>query len=276
MRTERSAFTVGGGAVVTALALVALLAPALAPFDPLAVAGPSLAAPSGDHLLGTNDVGQDLLSQLIWGTRASLVVALPAASLAVAVGVLVGGLAGLLRGWVDVVAMRSVDLFLALPMLPLLILIAALTGPSRATVIVVIALAAWPGIARVVRSQTLGLARRGHVQAARGFGGGPLYVLRRHLAPALGPEIAANFVFWAATALVLQAGLAFLGLSDPTEVSWGAVINRALDHEGIYFTDQWLWWVLPAGLAITLAAGGLAFVGVGLESRANPRLNRTR
>ncbi len=276
MRTERSAFTLVGGAVVTALALVGLLAPALAPFDPLAVAGPSLAAPSREHLLGTNDVGQDLLSQLIWGTRASLVVALPAASLAVAVGVLVGGLAGLLRGWVDVVAMRSVDLFLALPMLPLLILIAALTGPSRVTVIVVIALAAWPGIARVVRSQTLGLARRGHVQAARGFGAGPVYVLRRHLAPALGPEIAANLVFWAATALVLQAALAFLGLSDPTEVSWGAVLNRALDHEGIAFTDQWLWWVLPAGLAITLAAGGLAFVGVGLESRANPRVNRTR
>jgi len=75
---------------------------------------------------------------------------------------------------------------------------------------------------------------------------------------------------------VLQAGLAFLGLSDPTEVSWGAVLNRALDHEGVYFTDQWLWWVLPAGLAITLAAGGLACVGVGLESRANPRWNRTR
>lgn len=276
MSIERSAFSAIGGTIVAVLALVATLAPVLAPFDPLAIAGPSLAAPSGAHLLGTNDVGQDILSQLIWGTRASLMVALPAATLAVAAGVLVGGLAGLLRGWVDVVAMRSVDLFLALPMLPLLILIAALTGPSRATVTVVIALAAWPGIARIVRSQTLSLAGQGHVRAARGFGAGPLYVIRRHLAPALAPDIAANLVYWAATALVLQAGLAFLGLSDPTEVTWGSVLNRALDHEGIYFTNQWVWWVLPAGLAITLAAVGLAFLGVAFESRANPRWNRTR
>ncbi len=274
MRGERQVFVWLGGAIVAALAVVALLAPAIAPFEPRAVAGRSLAAPSGAHLLGTNDAGQDILSQLIWGARSSTVVAGLAASIAVVLGVAVGATAGLLGGWVDTVAMRSVDVLLAVPVLPLLILIAALAGPSRPTLILVIGLTAWPAIARVVRSQTLTLASRGYVEAARGFGRGRLYVIRRHVAPTLAPLAAANFVYWAGTAVIVQAGLAFLGLSDPTDVSWGSVLNRALAHPGIYFTSEWLWWVLPAGLAITLAAIGLAFLGVGLEPRANPRWRR--
>jgi len=261
--------------MVAAVALVAILAPVVAPYDPQAVSGPSLVAPSNSHLLGTNDAGQDILSQLIWGARSSAVVAVLAAALAVGLGLAVGATAGLLGGWTDLVAMRVVDVALAIPGLPLLILVAALAGPSRTTVILVIGLTAWPGVARVIRSQTLALAGRGYIEAARGFGSGRFYVIRRHLLPVLAPLAAANFVYWASSAVVLQAGLAFLGLTDPSEVSWGSVLNRALGHQGIYFTSEWLWWVLPAGLAITVAAAGLAFLGVGLEPRANPRWRRT-
>lgn len=274
MSESRSPFLWVGAGIVGAMAIAALFAPLLAPFDPRAVSGPSLASPSGAHLLGTNDAGQDLFSQLIWGARASAMVAAPAAGLGVLAGLVVGGLAGLRGGWVDVASMRVVDLFLAVPVLPLLILVAALAGPSRGTVVLVIAGIAWPGIARVLRSATLGLVGRGHVQAARGFGAGPVYLLRRHIAPALGPLVAASFVAWAATAVILQSGLAFLGLSDPTEVSWGGILNRALSHEGVYFTTQWIWWVLPAGVAITLASVGLSFVGIALEPRLDPRLGR--
>lgn len=255
-------------------AVLAIFAPLVAPYDPHAISGPSLATPSAHHLLGTNDVGQDILSQLIWGARAAAVVALPAAALAIVVGLLVGGLSALLGGGVDMVLMRIVDMFLAIPMLALLILIAALVGPSQVAVIVLIALAAWPSIARVLRSQALSLAERGHVRAARGFGGGPLYVLRRHLAPALAPLLTANFVYWAGTAIILQSGLAFLGLSDPTQVSWGGMLNEALAHEGVYFSSEWVWWVLPAGLMITVVAMGLAFVGLAVEPRSNPRWSR--
>ena len=274
MTERRSPFLWIGAGIVALVALVAVLAPVLAPYDPHAVAGPSLASPSGSHLLGTNDAGQDILSQLIWGARSSALVAAVAPALAVAGGVLVGAGAGLLRGWVDIVAMRIVDVFLAIPPLPLIILIAALARPTRATVIFAIGLGAWPQVARIVRSQTLSLGQRGYVEAARGFGAGPLYPLRRHLVPALAPIIAATFVYWAGTAVVLQAGLAFLGLSDPTEVSWGGVLNRALGHEGVYFTSEWLWWVLPAGLVITVAAVGLAFLAMALEPRSNPRWRR--
>ena len=274
MRRERQVFVWVGGVIVAALILVAIAAPLIAPFDPRAASGPSLSPPSAAHLLGTNDAGQDILSQLIWGARAAVVVAFLAAAIAVALGVAVGGAAGLLGGRTDFVVMRLVDVFLAIPMLPLLILVAALAGPSRTTLIPLIGLAAWPSVARVVRSQVLTLAGRGYIEAARGFGSGRLYVIRRHLVPVLVPIAAANFVYWSGTAVVMQAGLGFLGLNDPTEVSWGSVVNRALGHQGIYFTSEWLWWLLPAGLAITAAAIGLAFLGVGLEPRANPRWRR--
>lgn len=275
MTSRPPALLWAGAVMVCAIALVAALAPLLAPYDPRVPAGPSLQPPSADHLLGTNDAGQDILSQLIWGARSSTVVACLAAGLAVCAGALVGATAGLARGVVDAVAMRVVDVVLALPALPLLILVVALTGPSRTAVVFVIAFAGWPGIARVVRSQTLTLGGRGYVQAARGFGARSPYVIRRHLLPAVGPLVAASFVYWAATAVVLQSGLAFLGLSDPTDVSWGSVLNRALEHQGVYFSSQWTWWVLPPGLAITLAAVGLAFIGFGLEPRSNPRWERS-
>lgn len=263
-----------GAGITGALALLTIAGPALAPYDPRAVVGPSLAAPSGAHLLGTNDAGQDILSQLLAGGRVSLATGLMAAAIAVSAGVLVGAAAGLVRGWMDVVAMRTVDIFLAIPALPLVILIAALAGPSRPTIVAVIALAGWPPISRIIRSQTLILGGRGFVGAARGFGGGRLYIIRRHLVPGLAPLIAATFVNWVAAAVVLEGGLAFLGLGDPTAVSWGSVLERALGHAGTYATGAWTWWVLPVGLAITVSAIGLAFVGVALEPRSNPRWRR--
>lgn len=263
-----------GATITGALALVALGGPALAPYDPQAVVGPSLVGPSAAHLLGTNDAGQDVLSQLLVGTRASLATGLIAAALAVVMGVLVGVASGLLRGWFDVVAMRTVDVLLALPALPLVILIAALAGPSRPTIVAVIALAGWPPISRIVRSQTLSLGSRGFVHAARGFGGGWWYLARRHVVPGVAPVIAATFVNWAAAAIVLEAGLAYVGLGDPSAVTWGSVLQRALNHNGIYAGAAWTWWVLPPGLAVTGAAVGLAFVGAALEPRSISRWRR--
>lgn len=263
-----------GLAIVAAVVLVAVLAPVIAPDDPRAASGAPLRPPSWHHLLGTNDAGQDLFSQIVWGTRSTIGAAGAAALIAVAAGVVVGTLSGLTGGGIDLVAMRVVDVFLALPALPLLILVAALLGPSEVGIVFVIALAGWPRIARIVRSQTLSLRRRVFVSAAQGFGGGPWYVARRHLVPALSPIVAATFVNWAAVAVGLQAGLAFLGLGDPTQVSWGSILNRAMTHEGIYFGSAWTWWVLPAGVAITVAVSGLALVGVGLEPSLNPRSRR--
>lgn len=254
--------------------LVAVLAPAISPYEPRAVSGDSLEPPSTEHLLGTNNVGQDIASQLIWGSRTSLQVAVGASGLSIGIGVLFGVGAGLLGGTADRIAMRIVDLFLALPIIPLLIVVATLAGPSLFLLTVLIGAIGWPRFARVVRSQTLSLRSRAFVESARGFGGGLFYVIRKHLVPALGPLIITGLVEWGTVAIGLEAALAFFGLNDPGTVSWGAIVNQALEYQGLYFEDIWLWWLLPAGLAITVALIGFALVGMGLEAKFNPRAGR--
>jgi len=265
-----------GAGIIVALVAAAILAPVLAPFDPRELAGDALLSPSSRYLLGTNNLGQDILSQLIWGARDSLTLAVGAATLAVVVGMLVGVGSGLLGGVTDLVAMRVVDVFLAFPRLPLLILVATLVGASRTALIGMIAVLTWPVVARKLRGQTLSLRNRGYVGTARGFGGGVLYVMRRHIVPALGPLMVTSFVLVASNAVLLEASLAFLGLADPTGFGWGLMLNKALLQPGLYFTSVWLWWVLPAGLAITLATVGFAFLGVGLEPIFNPRVAGAR
>ena len=275
-RRQRSPILSVGLAIVGLLLAVAVLAPLLAPYDPHAITGRSFEHPSLHHLLGTNDAGSDTFSRLIAGSRTTLIVAAGATALILLIGVSIWVAAGLRGGWVDTALMRVVDVFLALPTLPLLIFVAALAGPSRGLSVLMIGLFAWPETARVVRSQTLSLRARGYVASARGFGGGPLYVMRRHLLPTLGPVIAANLVFVAGTAVTIEAGLSFIGLGDPASVSWGADMNRALANPQITIGSLWVWWLLPVGLALTVAILGFTFVGVGLETRFNPRTATAR
>lgn len=271
----RSGMALGGLGIIAALVVVAAFARVIAPYDAMTPSGDALAPPSAAHLLGTNDIGVDVLSQLIWGTRASLEVAVPAGALAVAIGALLGVGAGLLRGWAELLAARVLDGFLALPMLPLLVLVAALAGPSPPVLIMIIATIGWPQTARIVRAQTLTLRQRGFLAVAAGLGGGRFYLMRRHLLPALGPILVAAFVTWTGIAFVLHAALAFLGIGDPTTVSWGAVINRALNQPGIYTSAGWTWLVLPAGLAITIGVMGFTMLGVSLETSLHPRSRRS-
>ncbi|MGI8535112.1 MAG: ABC transporter permease [Mycobacteriales bacterium] len=276
-RSRTSPLLATGGAIVTVLVLVAVAAPWLAPYDPRdGQSGFPLEPPSASHLLGTNDSGQDIASQLIWGTRTSLLIAVEAATVVLVVGGLVGLTAALLGGWVDTVLMRLADVVLAMPGLPTILLLAALLGPGQHTVIAVLGLFGWPRLARILRSQALSLRQRGFIGSARGFGGGPWYVMRRHLVPALGPVLVTGFVSVAGIAILIEAGLAFLGLADPTVVSWGSILNRALAYPGLYYSALWTWWVLPAGVAITLAVLGFTFLGIGLEPRFHPRAGDRR
>jgi peptide/nickel transport system permease protein len=265
-----------GTLMLASVVAVGALAPWIAPYGPREISGGSFTSPSWDHLLGTNDAGADILSRLVWGTRTTLVVAVTATTVVLAIGIALGMTAGLRGGHVDRAIMRLVDLFLGLPFLPLLIFVAALAGPSLSTSIVMIGLFLWPQTARIVRSQVLSLRSRGYVEIARGLGGGPLYVIRRHLLPALGPVIAANMVFVAGVAVAIEAGLSFLGLGDPAAVSWGAELERAVSSPQIQIGSLWLWWLMPFGLALTFAIFGFSLIGVALEPRFNPRWRRAR
>jgi len=264
-----------GGVLAGLLVFTAVFAPALTSQDPKAISGAALERPSAKHRLGTDVPGRDIFAQLLYGARASLAVAVIGAAIALAGAVTIGVLPALLGGHSDAIATRLVVFLLALPGLPLLILIGSLAGESTIALILVIGFLGVAPNARILRSQTLTLRHRGFVTAARGFGGGPLYVLWRHLLPGLGPYVVVGFVNWAGLAIALEAGLTFLGLGDPTGVSWGHTLNRALEQQSIYFSDMWAWWVLPSGLAITLAVLGFTFVGVGLEPTFNHRWTRT-
>jgi peptide/nickel transport system ATP-binding protein len=260
-----------GLALLATLVTVAAAAPLLAPYSPSARAGRPFASPSGAHWLGTNDAGHDLLSELIFGARVSLGVGLLAALAATIAGTGVGLVAGYCGRVVDAVLMRVVDVALALPLLPLALVLGVFLGPGLPTQVVVITAVIWAGAARELRAQVLVVRDLDHVAAARAMGAGPAYALRRHVLPAVGPLIVPQFVLAAKTAIVLEASLAFLGLGDPATKSWGTTLYFA-HARSAFLTDAWLWWVIPPGVAIALTVGAFALIGFALEERARPQL----
>ncbi len=246
---------------------MAIFAPLLAPYDPGDFVGRPLERPSAAHRLGTNDAGQDILSELIYGARISTALGVGAGLGALALALLVGGMAGALGGAPDWLLMRVTDLLLAIPRLPLLILLTALLGASLVTMTASIALLFWAQPARVIRAGVLGLRERGYVRLTAQFGAGPFYALRRHILPALYPLAVFAFVTTAGRAIALEAGLAFFGLGDPTAKSWGLMMRYALNLPGLFLTDRWQWWLVPPGVCITLLVLSLTFIGLSWEEK---------
>lgn len=263
-----------GGAVVVAVVALVLFGSQLAPYRATELAGDALQRPGDGHPLGTNLLGQDVASQLILGARSSLLIALYAGVGTVLVGGVVGVVAGWFRGWVDAVLMRVTDVVLVIPKLPLLLLVGALTGGSITTLSLLIALTFWPVTARVLRAQVLTLRTRTHVRAATGFGAGAWHQLRRHILPDLALLSVAELIPSAGRAVALQAGLAFLGVGDPTEPSWGAMMRDAVAYRGLFITDAWTWWLLPPIVAVVTLVVGITLIGTAAERRLMPRLSR--
>ncbi len=263
-----------GGICIGLVAVTFAFGSRLAPYRATALAGPSLQHPGSKYLLGTNLLGQDVLSQLILGTRVSVEVALLAGVGTVLVGGLVGVSAGWFGGFTDAVLMRVTDLVLVIPKFPLLLLAGALTGGSIAALSLLIALTFWPVAARVLRSQVLTLRSRTHVRAAAGFGAGSWHQLRRHILPDLALLAVAELIGAAARAVVLQAGLAFLGVGSVTQPSWGAMTRDALAYRALFVTSAWKWWLLPPVIAVMFLVTGITLLGTAAERRLSPRLAR--
>ena len=260
-----------GLALLILLVGSAIFAPWIAPYNPEESSGNPFAAPSRLHPLGTNDIGQDILSELIYGTRISLAIGFLAAIVAISIGTLIGTVAGYFGGWVDAVLMRAVDVVLVIPFLPLMILIAAYVGPSFWHIILVIGLLVWARPARVLRSQVLSLKSLDYIDAARALGAPASRILRLHVLPGVLSLSLAQFILAASNAILIEASLSFLGLGDPTAKSWGSILYYA-QVRSAFLSGAWLWWVLPPGLLITLAVLGFAFTGFALEEVLNPRL----
>jgi peptide/nickel transport system permease protein len=231
--------------------------------------------PSGEHPLGTNDIGQDLLSELIHGARISLTVGVVAAFVALIIGTTIGLVAGFYPRRLGRILMRAVDVVLVLPFLPLLIIIAAYLGRSLATTIIVIGALTWAGSARVIRSQVISLTERDYVLAARSMGATDRHIVVRHVLPRVLLLAIGVFVQATSGAILLEAALSFLGLGDPTQKSWGTMLYWA-QVRGAFLTPAWLWWVLPPGILIATSSLGFALLGFSLEQRINPRLRQGR
>jgi peptide/nickel transport system permease protein len=249
--------------------LLAVFAPWISPYPPTATSGPVYAPPSIHHLLGTDDVGEDLLSQLIWGTRGSLLIGVSAAAISVLLGVWVGLLAGYFGGRRGEALMRATDVVLVLPLLPLLIVVAALFPGSVLVEIVVIGILSWPPTARVIRSQTLTLKARPFVDASRLSGMNDFEIMLKVLLPNMLPLAILYGVFAAVSAVVIESGLDFIGLGSISNLSWGIMLYFALARDAL-LRGSW-WWFLPPGLMIALLGTGFILLGYAFERAARIR-----
>jgi peptide/nickel transport system permease protein len=259
-----------GLAVLLLFVLMAILAPWIEPYDVHTRVGPIYAPPSLRHPFGLDDGGVDMLSLLIQGGRISLIVGFAATFVAMVIGGGIGVVAGYFGGWTDTVLMRITDYFIVIPDLPLAIIVAAVWGPSLSHLILVIALLLWTTTARIVRAQVKSVRERVYVKRARSLGASDLRIVFRHVLPQIGPLLIANTVLTVAVAIFDETALAFLGLGDPTSITWGNIIEYAFLRTAI---SSGAWWALiPAGLCVALVIMGCFWLGQAIEDALNPRL----
>jgi peptide/nickel transport system permease protein len=235
--------------VAATFVLLALVAPLLAPYDPLRLSGPPLAPPTTAHWLGTNDLGQDLLSQLFYGLRTSLLVAGSVTLLSTVLSWIAGLAAGLSRP-AESVLMPLVEILLALPSLPLYLLVLTLVGPSLPHLVLALALLSWPSFARIVRSLVIAVRAAPYVTAAWALGATRLHVARRHVLPATLDILPTKLILTVRFAVFTEATLAFLGLGDPGAISCGTMLSQAFNDPLLFTRPVWPWLVLPPALVI--------------------------
>ncbi|MBM4422516.1 MAG: dipeptide/oligopeptide/nickel ABC transporter permease/ATP-binding protein [Chloroflexi bacterium] len=264
---------IGAGMLVASF-VVAALASLIAPYDPkspLPVTIDTIYAPPGpQHLLGTDDAGQDVLTNFIYGSRISLTVGFFASFISIVIGGVIGLAAGYFGGRIDNLLMRFTDIILVIPDLPLTIVLVALTKPSLLNIIIVIGIVGWTGSARLVRSQTIAVKERKFVVRARAIGAGHLRIIARHIFPLVLPLIVTNTVLVISLAILNESALSFLGLADPTTLSWGQMLNYAFTR-GAMSTGAW-WALVPPGFGIVWVVLACTLLGYGLEQILNPRV----
>jgi peptide/nickel transport system permease protein len=264
-----------GLVLLTVFLLLALLAPVVAPYDPdtrhRTDAGElnRLGSPSGEHLLGTNHEGQDVLSQVLYGTRVSVFVGVLAAIMAVFIGTNVGLITAYYGGWIDDALMRVVDIAYALPFLPFVIVLVFIFGADLFNITLVIAALLWRDSARVVRSEVLTQKERDYIKSAEAIGASDFRILYRHILPNVLPLAFLYMAFAVAYAVIFEASIAFLGYGDPELISWGKMLYQAYTFGAIRFA--W-WWVIPPGIMLMGLVSSVFFIGRTLEKFTNPEL----
>ncbi|MGP8320909.1 MAG: ABC transporter permease [Methanosarcinaceae archaeon] len=258
-----------GFVMLLALLTTAIFAPVLAPHDPWDYSFQCFQPPSKEHLLGTNDIGYDIFSELLWALRTSVLFGISVAAIACTIGLLTGVSAALVGGLYDAIIMRVADALLAIPSIMILILIAAYFMPSTFVLVITLSLITWQTVARGIRAQTLSLKTKLHIKAARNMGASTFYVMHKHIIPELFPLCAIGFVTKARIAVFMEAGLAFLGIFDPTTKSLGIMMSYAMRY---LYLDVWFNWLLPPVISLSILIISLAFIAYAIEEIFDPRL----
>lgn len=265
----RSPLTVAGLALITILILIGVLAPLIAPFNPLKqVLTVRLKPPSSEHWLGTDQLGRDVLSRMMYGARISLLIGLVVVGLASSIGTLVGLVAGYAGGWLDEGLMRLTDIFFAFPALILAMAISGALGPSLTNAMIAIAIVSWPVYARLVRAQVLSLREREYVEAARALGANASRIVWQHILPNTLAPLLVQASFDMGSAILSAAGLSFIGFgAQPPTAEWGVMISEGRNYIA---TQPWL--SLFPGLAILFTVAAFNLIGDGLRDALDPRL----
>lgn len=261
--------------IVAFLAVLAIFAPVIAPYDPYDVTqrAEKGLTPSWEHLLGTSiTTGQDIFSMLIYGTRSSLSIGLITGIVIAVLGSLLGVAAGYLGGWVDTLIMRVVDVLLVIPTLPLVIVMTNVLGTSYAVIVLVFAAFGWTGLARVIRSQVMLIKNANYVKAAELSGASKWYIMWRHILPAVSNLLIMSTALTSAGIMVAEAGLSFLGLGNPTAISWGKMLADAQSGGAMLF-GHW-WSILAPGVGIFLSVYSFMRIGLAIEEILNPRMRK--
>jgi peptide/nickel transport system permease protein len=270
----RNKLGVVGLFMLLSVILIAVFAPQISPYDPYAIITATtedvLAPPSPNHLLGQDDTGRDVLSSVIYGARISLIVGFAASFIGIILGATVGMVAGYAGGRLDIVLMRIVDAILVIPSLPLMLVIIAVAGRGITNIILVIGLLGWTYMARVVRAQVLTVKERQFILRARAIGVGHIGIMVNHILPQALPVIFAEATLDISYAILSEATLSFLGLGDPTLISWGSMLNRAF-LRGAVTRGAW-WYLIPPGLALAWVTLGLTLLSNAIQEVVNPRL----
>jgi peptide/nickel transport system permease protein len=267
-KTLSNPLSLAGFIIILAVLMLALLAPIIAPYDPNEINVKSiLLGPSVAHWMGTDSLGRDVFSRMLYGGRISLLVGLVAVGISTAIGIVLGALAGYYRGWVDTVIMRLVDVMLSIPSFFLILAVIAFLPPSKINVMIVIGLTSWMGVTRLVRAEFLSLTEREFVQASRTLGARDARLIFRHLLPNSLTPIIVSSVLGVASAVLLESGLSFLGLGvQAPEASWGNILTDGKEY------IQFAWWLsLFPGLAILVTVLGYNLLGEGLRDALDPR-----
>lgn len=261
-----------GLGLLTFFILVAICAPLLADPESIEVTkatGGVLESP-GDYLLGTDENGRSMMALLIWGSRISLFVGILATLISMVIGTLVGLASGFFEGWPARILYRFTEWFLVIPFVPLAIVLATVLGRSLINIVIVIGITGWAGTAMLIRSQTLSIRERPYVERARLLGAGRWHQMSRHVLPNVMPMVFANTTLTVALAILAETTLSFLGLGDPTRVSWGTLLDSAFGV-GAMTTGAW-WYIVPPGVCVVLVVLAFTLVGQALEEVFNPRL----